>query len=409
MKNKIQGGEEKDLEVPLLLRREEVQPEVFLVYTLICVSLLIAGSILYRPRVYPEENPDVESEVNMLNKPPVQSFQTEYGDVFDCVDIYKQPAFDHSLLQNHTIQIRPTMFSNETDDRTGLIGINCPKQTVPIRRVTKEAIFAARSFKKFRFLESDIHATGLYSVMGKFYGAKATFNSWRPQVTKVYEYSTFHIDASSPYHRHEANFITAGWMVYPELFNDQHPRMFAYWTADSHQMTGCLDIYCSGFIQISKLPLGFPLPLISIYKDEAHQYDTTIHVFQDPITYNWWLRVEGQNIGYWPSELINKLANNGATHMFWGGQVCTPDGLGYSKGIEMGSGHCASEGYAKASYIRGVQYVPEVVSPHTFVDVPDTVASVGHVISSHFCATEMQHSSKWGSFFYYGGRQGTPC
>jgi hypothetical protein len=29
------------------------------------------------------------------------------GDVgeFDCVDIYKQPAFDHHLLKNHKIQV----------------------------------------------------------------------------------------------------------------------------------------------------------------------------------------------------------------------------------------------------------------------------------------------------------------
>ncbi|RWR74226.1 hypothetical protein CKAN_00254600 [Cinnamomum micranthum f. kanehirae] len=31
------------------------------------------------------------------------SLQTEYGDIFDCVDIYKQLAFDHPLLKNHTL------------------------------------------------------------------------------------------------------------------------------------------------------------------------------------------------------------------------------------------------------------------------------------------------------------------
>ena len=27
--------------------------------------------------------------------------QTKYGDIYDCVDFYKQPAFDHPLLKNH--------------------------------------------------------------------------------------------------------------------------------------------------------------------------------------------------------------------------------------------------------------------------------------------------------------------
>ena len=31
--------------------------------------------------------------------------QTEYGDVIDCIDIYKQYAFDHPMLKNHTIQV----------------------------------------------------------------------------------------------------------------------------------------------------------------------------------------------------------------------------------------------------------------------------------------------------------------
>ena len=31
--------------------------------------------------------------------------QIEDGDAIDCVDIYQQPAFDHPLLKNHTIQV----------------------------------------------------------------------------------------------------------------------------------------------------------------------------------------------------------------------------------------------------------------------------------------------------------------
>ena len=31
--------------------------------------------------------------------------QSPDGDIIDCVDINKQPAFDHPLLKNHTIQV----------------------------------------------------------------------------------------------------------------------------------------------------------------------------------------------------------------------------------------------------------------------------------------------------------------
>ena len=31
--------------------------------------------------------------------------KTGDGDVYDCVDIYKQPAMNHPLLKNHIIQV----------------------------------------------------------------------------------------------------------------------------------------------------------------------------------------------------------------------------------------------------------------------------------------------------------------
>lgn len=82
--------------------------------------------------------------------------QTEFGDIIDCVDIYKQPSLDHPLLKNHAIQMKPTTIPK------GLIGdtskverllqdlpnINsCPPGSVPIRRTTREDLIAARSFK----------------------------------------------------------------------------------------------------------------------------------------------------------------------------------------------------------------------------------------------------------------------
>ncbi|WJZ82238.1 hypothetical protein VitviT2T_002012 [Vitis vinifera] len=31
----------------------------------------------------------------------VKTIKTKHGDIYDCVDFYKQPAFDHPLLKNH--------------------------------------------------------------------------------------------------------------------------------------------------------------------------------------------------------------------------------------------------------------------------------------------------------------------
>ncbi|MCI19936.1 carboxyl-terminal peptidase, partial [Trifolium medium] len=47
---------------------------------------------------------EIETKLKLLNKPAVKSIQSEDGDIIDCVNIYKQPAFDHPALKNHTIQ-----------------------------------------------------------------------------------------------------------------------------------------------------------------------------------------------------------------------------------------------------------------------------------------------------------------
>lgn len=37
--------------------------------------------------------------------------QTKYGDIYDCVDFYKQPAFHHQLLKNHNFHPKACFYS----------------------------------------------------------------------------------------------------------------------------------------------------------------------------------------------------------------------------------------------------------------------------------------------------------
>ncbi|BAT05400.1 Os08g0411100 [Oryza sativa Japonica Group] len=60
-----------------------------------------------------EDDLALERELMMLNKPYVKSFKDSYGVVFDCVDIYRQPAFDHPLLKNHKLQFALLLINSE--------------------------------------------------------------------------------------------------------------------------------------------------------------------------------------------------------------------------------------------------------------------------------------------------------
>ncbi|OAY83963.1 hypothetical protein ACMD2_04609 [Ananas comosus] len=58
-----------------------------------------------------EREREIEQKLKQLNRPAMKTIQSEDGDIIDCVDIHKQPAFDHPLLRNHTIQVG-VLFSN---------------------------------------------------------------------------------------------------------------------------------------------------------------------------------------------------------------------------------------------------------------------------------------------------------
>ncbi|KAK1285924.1 hypothetical protein QJS10_CPB20g00470 [Acorus calamus] len=163
------------------------------------------------------------------------------GDVIDCVNILKQPTFDHPLLQNHTIQ-----------------GVTRPQ------------------------IDSE--------------------------VTKGHE-------------------------------------------ADGYVNTGCYNLKCPGFVQVNHaIALGGTVTPISVF--DGPQYKMTVSIFKDANTGNWWLQVEDDAIGYWPSSLVPGIAD-GAEMVQYGGEifdVATEVGTAVAHTTtEMGSGHFPSEGERKAS------------------------------------------------------------
>ncbi|KAL5995286.1 hypothetical protein ACLOJK_025344 [Asimina triloba] len=95
----------------------------------------------------------------------VKTIQSEDGDIIDCVDIYKQPAFDHPALKNHTIQMRP---SDDIEEMTraskpsSSLGLStqprpmkgrCPQGTIPILRTRKNHMLTDNSPNVAPFVE----------------------------------------------------------------------------------------------------------------------------------------------------------------------------------------------------------------------------------------------------------------
>ncbi|XP_043703770.1 uncharacterized protein LOC122653878 [Telopea speciosissima] len=103
-----------------------------------------------------EEDVELERQLKRMNKPAVKSIKTDNGETYDCVDFYKQPAFDNPLLENHIPEMSSSVqretpkeaFSGAEQPDLRLDGGGCPLGTVPIRRTTKEDLIRWKSYSK---------------------------------------------------------------------------------------------------------------------------------------------------------------------------------------------------------------------------------------------------------------------
>ncbi|KAF3953080.1 hypothetical protein CMV_021439 [Castanea mollissima] len=253
---------------------------------------------------------DIQRQLKRLNKPALKSIKSPDGDIIDCVHIKNQPAFDHPFFKNHTIQMRPSFhpeglsFDDVSSKSESLItqlwhlNGRCPEGSIPIKRTKEEDLLRASS-----------HA--LTVVTGdKYYGTKATINSWKPQIQEQDEFSLSKLLILGGVAPKDLNTIEAGWMVNHNLFGDYNTRLFTFFATNknANQIMGCYNLLCSpGFVQINKeIALGGSLNPLSVYA--GSQYELNFLVWKHTST-------------------------------------------------QMGSGHFPEEGFSRASYFKNLQIV----------------------------------------------------
>ncbi|KAH7844916.1 hypothetical protein Vadar_033074 [Vaccinium darrowii] len=314
------------------------QSAVSLVLLLVFVSSLLVGHHGFEEAMALSEQEDEELEKKLLliNKPTVATIHTDYGDIIDCVDFYKQPAFDHPLLKNHTFhyQMKPISVHRGTKDQVsskfietpvslGLKGGGCPVGTVPIRRITKGDLIRERLASKITSLEDNNPGTHDAVVRTransneKFIGAGAQITVETPHVDGG-QYS-----AAKMKIQNGPDSIEVGWRVDPSLYGDSRTRLFIRLDAgQSH----CFNTRCPGFIIVrSDIPLDLVFDDVSYRGGPFFYLDA--YIIRDQANGNWWLEVGPNNteVGFWPSRLFTGLGDL-ANHLEWGGEAFGPLG-----------------------------------------------------------------------------------
>ncbi|KAM0009135.1 putative neprosin [Helianthus debilis subsp. tardiflorus] len=368
---------------------------------------------IFRPRQESNKMKLVQAHLEKINKPFVKSIQSPDGDIIDCVVTHHQPAFDHPKLKGKKPLDPPERpyRHDQAENRSenyqlwSLSGESCPEGTIPIRRTSEQDILRANSIRRFgrkaRPIRRDTSSYGHEHAVGyvsgnKYYGAKASINVWAPRVANRYEFSLSQMWVISGSFGNDLNTIEAGWQVSPELYGDNYPRFFTYWTTDAYQTTGCYNLLCSGFIQTNnRIAIGAAISPRSVYN--GGQFDITLLIWKDPKHGNWWLEFgSGTLVGYWPASLFTHLRDHASMVQF-GGEIVNSRASGSHTLTQMGSGHFSGQGFGKASYFRNMQVV----------DWGNNLIPLSgfKILADHPNCYDIRGGSNrvWGNYFYYGG------
>ncbi|CAN0878104.1 hypothetical protein LINGRAHAP2_LOCUS12296 [Linum grandiflorum] len=340
-----------------------------------------------------------------------ECYDIQSGDeTIDCVDIYKQPAFNHPLLKNHTVQLKPSSYpvgskskvpvnSTEHTQTWHMNGDYCPNGTVAILRSSMTDIPPKNTYdlKAFNNTVSNSvttsqheHAVGFVEG-SNYYGANADINVWNPRV-QPNEISIAQIWVADM-GGEKIETVEAGWMITP---SKPEPSIFTFWTSDGYKTTGCYDMHCSGFVQTSsKIALGARISPVSTYGGK--QFFVNIKIHQDIKTGNWWFSFQGKNVGYWPASLFKNLKGP-ARLIEWGGEVVNKDPKGIHTTTQMGSGHFPREGSGKAAWFKNVEYK----AGNGFFTPADDIGGYATRPECYDIAVSKRRK-EFGVYFFYGG------
>ncbi|XWS23566.1 hypothetical protein CRYUN_Cryun28dG0026000 [Craigia yunnanensis] len=378
-----------------------------------------------------EANVESDGKFNSVKRNAVKTIKTIYGDEYDCVELYKQPALDHRLLKNHKIQMRPSFDtqrdvanpiengSSSTSIHVGLMNISCPLGTVPIRRRRSRAelLRAKAMFRQhFRSFHTSTknYPTG-YVVSPSFSSIAlilivflildnnfVTRRIMKRIGTAKKEATVYHgagglVSINNPvvnYGQFSATVISIEGGPGPA---DQFSVIRVGWMQSKNgQMYGCYNTYCSGFVQTdATIALDMILEPISVVR--GPQFYVKLAVSQDKSTGNWWL-IYGENntpVGYWSSSLFSNL-QNGADALRWGGRVYSNT----SQLPPMGNG---DNGDIHSSHFRQIVLKYESGSSlNGNIDVPLEVIQT----SCYKSGDNSYKNEYWGYSFYFGGDGG---
>ncbi|XP_030503859.1 protein neprosin-like [Cannabis sativa] len=381
----------------------------FMVFIMLCTLLCYCKSDEQQVELLRDELLEIENQLVRLNKSSIKAIKTQHGDIYDCVDFYEQPAFDHPLLKNHKYDFgmrpsshpykmvrryKPPKNVEQVSINNGLKGEKCPIGFVPIRRTTKEDLIRAKLFTKSYTSSINSPPTFHHALVytsdptKKYNGAGTTASYYTLYNVTGSQYTFGRMKLQN-----EHDIIQAGWGVNPSLYGDDQTRILIYFQAGQ---ISCFNTLCPGFV------LVYPQPMIEMTFNETlpgklPTWEFDLNIYRDNITGNWWLQfgTDLAHVGYWPSSIFSGGLKDLATYVDWGGETYSPLG---QIGPPMGSGLLLKQDTRYDAYCRALTTINEA---HIQEDAKHT--HISSIDIDFYLVKDWGFKSDFGHLMTYGG------
>jgi hypothetical protein len=233
------------------------------------------------------------------------------------------------------------------------------------------------------------------------HGGGARLNVWSPRVkSEDMSLSQIWIVAGDP-NTSSLQTVEAGWQVM-RLWETPFSSLFVYSTSDNYGATGCYVTKCSvepervETFQLWNKKIVIGKPISSQSTTGGNQGIIDLKWVRNPATGSWWLKVDGDWIGFYPVTTFGDgPLSIAGDYIDFGGES-----TGVVPTSEMGSGQFPAKGRGQAAFQSRLRYVDingTTVAASVTASVTDPLC---YDLQSNGLNPPEDHS---GAFFYFGG------
>lgn len=361
----------------------------------------------------------------------VRSTRTPSGQIIDWVPIETQvpggriatppPSLSLAIPQGER---RHALVKFELQDERVERG---PSGTVPILAKDFSKLHISRSLRDYlsrhghspqRFLElknglqlpapeeGGTHRYAFTSQATLCFGGEGNLSAFDPYTESSDDFSLMQIGLSNNDTGRKQT-VEGGWQEFQDEYGDWVPHLFTYYTtngySDDGDNKGGYNQDVDGWVQYDG----------SIYPGATSSPNSTPggsqYIMQIKYQWyesNWWFRVNGHWIGYYPGSLfmgnqsVFSTLGDHADHIAFWGEVYDSDDVDGRTTTDMGSGYWAEDGWTWSAYQSNL-----LVQTDRGGSVADYDGGSGYASDPDMydVITFMKSGSSWGSYFWMGG------